>query len=323
MRAMLLAPSLTRVITMRTEQNVLKASIGVTICVAAFGIAFGIVSGSSSIAFDGAYSLMDSGMSLLALIVARLITGYATDTMRSSRLRDRFSVGFWHLEPIVLGANGMLLMGVSAYALITAIGKLLAGGNTLLFDYAIIYAVVTLVACLAMATFGRWANRTIRSEFIALDVTAWLMSAGITAALLVAFIGGLLIEGTRLGWLMPYIDPAVLALVCLVLIPMPIATVRRALSDVLLMTPDTLKAHVDAVAGATVARQGFLSYRAYVAKVGRSTQIELYFIVPAGMPARTIEAWDTLRDEIGEAIGDESHNRWLTIVFTADESWAD
>jgi predicted Co/Zn/Cd cation transporter (cation efflux family) len=113
---------------MRNEQTILKASIGVTICVAAFGITFGIVSGSSAIAFDGAYSLMDAGMSVLALVVARLITGYATDTIRPSRLRDRFSVGFWHLEPIVLGANGMLLMGVSAYALITAIGKVLAGG---------------------------------------------------------------------------------------------------------------------------------------------------------------------------------------------------
>jgi predicted Co/Zn/Cd cation transporter (cation efflux family) len=308
---------------MRNEQNILKVSITVTIAVAAFGITFGIVSGSSSIAFDGAYSMMDAGMSILALVVARLITGYATDAMTSTRLRDRFSVGFWHLEPIVLGANGMLLMGVSAYALITAIGELLAGGNTLLFDYAIIYAVVTLMVCLAMASYGTWANRTARSEFVALDVTAWLMSAGITAALLVAFMGGQLIEGTRFEWLTPYIDPAVLALVCLVLIPMPIATVRRALSDVLLMTPETLKAHVDAVAAGMVARQGFLSYRAYVAKVGRSTQIELYFIVPPGSPPRSIEAWDALRDEIGEAIGDESHNRWLTIVFTADETWAD
>jgi predicted Co/Zn/Cd cation transporter (cation efflux family) len=308
---------------MRTEQSVLKVSIGVTIFVAVFGIVFGIVSRSSSIAFDGFYSLMDAGMSILALIVARLITGYATDTIRPSKLRDRFSVGFWHLEPIVLGANGMLLMGVSAYALVNAIGSLLAGGHRLLFDFAIIYAVVTLIACLTMATYGRRANRSIRSEFIALDVTAWLMSAGITAALLVAFIGGLLIQGTRLDWITPYIDPAVLALVCLVLIPMPIRTVRRALSDILLMTPDTLKAHVDSVATAVAIRNGFLSYRAYVAKVGRSTQIDLYFIVPHGMPARTIEDWDRLRDEIGDAIGEDDANRWLTILFTADVEWAD
>lgn len=308
---------------MLNEQTVLRISIGTTILVAMFGIIVGVISGSSSIAFDGAYSLMDAGMSLLALIVARLITAYTNDTIRSSKLRNRFSVGFWHLEPIVLGANGMLLIGVSVYALITAIGKLVAGGNRLLFDYALIYAVVTLVACIGMAIFGRRANRIIRSDFIALDVTAWMMSAAITAALLIAFIGGLLIEGTSLEWLAPYIDPAVLALVCVVLIPMPVSTVRRALSDVLLMTPDSLRSHVEAVATRTVARHGLRSYRAYVAKVGRSTQIELYFIVPAGLAPRSIESWDAIRDEVGDAIGDESPNRWLTVVFTADEAWAD
>ncbi|MBR0650767.1 cation transporter [Roseomonas terrae] len=308
---------------MRTEQDVLKTSIGATILVAASGIFFGIVSGSSSIAFDGAYSLMDAVMSVLALIVARLIMGYATDTIAPSRLRDRFSVGFWHLEPIVLGVNGLLLMGVSAYALINAVGSLLAGGNPLLFDYAIIYAAVTLAACVAMASFAKRANRSIRSEFIALDATAWMMSAGITAALLVAFIGGQLVQGTRFDWVTPYIDPAVLALVCLVLIPLPVPVVRRALEDILLMTPDGLRAHVDAVAADAVRQHGFESYRAYVARVGRSTQIDLYFVVPSGMPARTMEAWDRLRSEISERVGEESPNRWLTIVFTADEGWAD
>jgi predicted Co/Zn/Cd cation transporter (cation efflux family) len=36
-----------------------------------------------------------------------------------------------------------------------------------------------------------------------------------------------------------------------------------------------------------------------------------------------VEDWDALRDEIGNAIGDESTNRWLTIAFTADEEWAE
>ena len=40
------------------------------------------------------------------------------------------------------------------------------------------------------------------------------------------------IEGTSLDYLTPYIDPAVLALVCLVIIPMPIGTIQRALADV-------------------------------------------------------------------------------------------
>ncbi|TIL82523.1 MAG: cation transporter, partial [Mesorhizobium sp.] len=33
--------------------------------------------------------------------------------------------------------------------------------------------------------------------------------------------------------------------------------------------------------------------------------------------------WDRIRDQIGTAIGDEGHNRWLTIAFTADVGWAE
>lgn len=259
-------------------------------------------------------------MTILALIVARLITSNAN---HNRRLHKRFSLGFWHLEPIVLGMNGIVLMSVSIYALINAIANLLAGGRQLEFDFAIVYAAVTLAACLTMAFIGSRANRTIQSDFVTLDVTAWMMSGGITAALLVAFIGGSLVEGTELSWVAPYVDPAVLALVCLIIIPMPIATVRQAFSDILLITPETLKTHVDEVARATVKKHGFVSYRAYVAKVGRLMQVELYFIVPPGLPAKTIEEWDRLRDEIGDALGDEGPDRWLTIAFTADKEWAE
>ncbi|CAI2933942.1 cation diffusion facilitator family transporter [Aminobacter niigataensis] len=305
---------------MLSETKVLRISIAVTFVVAVFGIVFGVLSGSSSIAFDGAYSLADATMTILALIVARLITSNAN---HNRRLHKRFSLGFWHLEPIVLGMNGIVLMSVSIYALINAIANLLAGGRQLEFDFAIVYAAVTLAACLTMAFIGSRANRTIQSDFVTLDVTAWMMSGGITAALLVAFIGGSLVEGTELSWVAPYVDPAVLALVCLIIIPMPIATVRQAFSDILLITPETLKTHVDEVARATVKKHGFVSYRAYVAKVGRLTQVELYFIVPPGLPAKTIEEWDRLRDEIGDALGDEGPDRWLTIAFTADKEWAE
>lgn len=307
---------------MWTEQNILRISIAATIVVSAVGIIFGLLSGSFAIVFDGVYSLADASMSILALIVAGLITSY-TASATPGRLRERFTVGFWHLEPIVLGLNGILLMGVSVYALINAIGSLLTGGRPLRFDYAIIYAAFTLVVCIMMAIVDRRANRAIGSEFLALDGTAWLMSAGITAALLIAFCIGYAIDGTALGWISPYIDPAVLALICLVIIPMPIGTVRRALSDILLITPEGLKTHVDQIAADVVKRYGFLSYRAYVARVGRSRQVELYFIVPHGLPARTIEEWDALRDEIGDQLGDDGPNWWLTIAFTADKAWAD
>lgn len=306
-----------------SEQGVLRASIVVTFLVAAFGIVFGLLSGSFSIAFDGVYALADAGMTTVALGVSHLIVQSAKRDALSGKLRNRFTMGFWHLEPIVLGLNGTILIIVAIYALINALLSIQGGGRELEFGFAIIYAATTLAICIVMAAIDWRANRNIQSDFLKLDIHSWVMSGAISGALLVAFAIGYGVVGTSLAWISPYIDPVALAVISAAIIPIPIGTVRQAVADMLLLTPPDLKEHVDGVARETVARHGFLGYRAYVAKVGRAKQIEIYFIVAENGPARRLEEWDRIRDEIGEAIGDESHNRWLTIAFTTDREWAE
>lgn len=55
------------------ERTVLRFSIVVTVVLAIVGIAFGVLSGSYAIVFDGFYSLTDAFMSGVALLVAMLI----------------------------------------------------------------------------------------------------------------------------------------------------------------------------------------------------------------------------------------------------------
>lgn len=266
-----------------SEQAVLRLSIAMTFVVAAVGIGFGMASGSASIIFDGIYSLTDAVMTSVALLVSSLITQRLSER-RQARLVQRFTMGFWHLEPMVLGLNGILLSGAAVYALVTAVGSLLTGGHPLQFGRAILYATVVLIVAIGMAIHNRHANRSIRSNFVALDVQGWTISAALTGALLAAFVFGWAIQGTALAPLSPYVDPAVLALVCMIVIPLPVPTIRRALADILLITPSDMLAEIDAVARDVVARHGFLDHRAYVARVGRGRQIELYFIVPQGQP---------------------------------------
>ena len=307
----------------KTEQGVLRISIAVTVLLAGVGILFGLLSGSFAIVFDGVYMLTDAIMTIVALLVSNLIAASTASGPARTRLVKHFTMGFWHLEPMVLGLNGILLTGAAIYALINAVGSLMTGGRPLSCDHAIVYAVLTLALTIGMALFARNANRSIQSDFVALDATSWLMSSALTAALLVAFVFGYLIQGTELAWLSPYIDPAALAIVCLVIIPIPAGTIRQALADILLVTPADLKRHVDTVATEIVRRHGFLSYRAYVARVGRGRQIELYFLVPTDWPPKRLEEWDRIRDEVGEAIGGDTPDRWLTIAFTTDPEWAD
>lgn len=306
-----------------TEQDFLRLSIIVTGGMALFGVVCGILAHSSSIIFDSMYALGDASMGVLALMVANLINAYTQKTAENARLRERFSVGLWHLEPIVLGLNGTMLIGVSVYALVNAILALFTGGRMVQFDFAILYGVITLAACAAMAVLGHRANKVLRSEFVGLDATAWIMSGGITAALLAAFVIGAALQGTAWESFMPYVDPVILALICLVIIPLPVATVRQALSEILLLTPEEAKRNADEVAAATVMKYNFLSFRTYVAKVGRSLQTEIYFIVKPGMPARRVEEWDEIRNEISAVLGGQDPHQWLTIAFTTDRAWAE
>src|SRR5690606_23905806 len=122
---------------------------------------------------------IDASMSLLSLIVVKLITSHALSEGLSRKLRERFSMGFWHLEPMVLGLNGSLLIGVAVYALVGAIISLREGGRDLEFGWAIVYAAVTLTACVSFALLEARANRKVRSGFVALDIKGWIMTSGI------------------------------------------------------------------------------------------------------------------------------------------------
>ena len=299
----------------------MRISIAITLFVTVLGMVFGLLAASATILFDAAYELIDVAMTGLALLVARLIAVSTSGRTPNRRLQERFTMGFWHLEPLVLGVNGLLLIGAAFYGLLHSVDSVMNGGRLPAFDYAVAFAAITLVVELGAAAFLLSANRRIGSEFLALDAKSWLMSCGITVAYLIAFGFGTIAQGTRLAWVTPYIDPVALGLVCLAVLPIPFGTVRRAVSDILLVAPSDLKQHVDEVARASVQRYGFASHRACVARVGRGRQIELYFLVSSEWPAKALAEWDRIRDEISDAIGGDTPDRWLMIVFTTDPEW--
>jgi len=291
----------------------LRLSIGVTVVVSLFGVVFGLLSGSMSILFDGVFAAIDAAMSGLALFVSRLVAG--------DNANRRLQFGYWHIEPMVLAFNGGTLMLLCFYAFLNAVDSFLGGGRQLDFDWAIIYAVIVCIVCFSMWGYEFRANRRIGSDFVRLDAQSWLMSAAVTSALLVAFGIALSLRGTALDYLTPYADPVVLALLTLALVFVPIRTVRKALQEILLITPPELDAHVRGVMDRVIARHGFKTYTTYVAKVGRAQFIEIHIAVPAGMRLDNVAAVDEIRREIADGIGDEGPQRWLTIDFTADPRW--
>lgn len=306
------------------EQKILEYSIIATIILAVFGIFVGILTGASSIIFDGMYSSIDCVFSVAALFVVRLIQIDVNRRKRKApKFVERFQYGFWHLEPMLLVINGVSLMIAIFYALFEAAVKIWHGGQIPRFGEAAWFAIFAVVLCFGMAFYEHYHNRKIGSAFIAIDAKSWIISGGIGIALLCAFSFANLVEDTASNiWLLPYIDPSVLAIIALIMLPVPVKIVIRATRDILLITPPSLDDHVNGVVDVIVEKYGFVGSQNYLAKVGRSTMIEIHLILPEDYHLDGVAELDRIRAEIGDQIGNAGPDRWLTVSFTAKPEWA-
>ncbi len=294
------------------EQRVLKLSIAATFLLAVIGIVFGLLSGSLAIVFDGMENMVDTGMTLLALLVTRLL---------KSEGNRRFQYGYWHVEPLVLVFNGGTLVLLCLYALINAIGSLLSGGRELNFDSAIFFAFLMSVLSIWMYFYIRHMNVKLKSEFLKLDLQSWLLSASVSTSLLFAFGIAHLMNNTVYTNLTPYVDPFILAVLSASLIVIPMKSVRDAMRDIFLIAPFGLDEQVRGFLDKLIEREGFKTYSSYVAKIGRAQFIEIHIVVPLNYPINGVEALDALRREIGKALGENGPEMWLTVAFTTEEHW--
>ena len=294
------------------EQKILKISITVTFILALAGLLFGLLSGSLAIVFDGMFNVVDTAMSILALLVARLLTSAGS---------PRFQYGYWHLEPMALVFNGSVLILLSVSAFVNAVGSLLSGGRELDFDWAFIFALLMSVLSIAMYIYIRQKNIRLKSEFLRLDTQSWLISASISTSLLVAFGIATLMDGTVYQHLTPYVDPLILAILTACLIFVPMAAVRDALRDMFRIAPTELNEKIRRYLDEIKFRYKFKTYTSYAAKIGRAQFIEIHIVVPLGYPIASVEELDAIRREIVDALGGNGPEHWITIAFTTDESW--
>ncbi|AYC31591.1 cation efflux family transporter [Pseudomonas cavernae] len=294
------------------EQRALQVSILATVLLASAGIAFGLYAGSQSIVFDGLFNAIDSSMAVLALLVSRLLV---------KQPGRRFQQGYWHIEPMVLALNGSVLVILCVYALVNSLGGLMQGGKALAFDSAILYAAVTALGSGLMYGYQRRLNRRLQSALIQLDQHSWLMSTAISLALLLAFSAGYLLQGSDYAALTPYIDPLILALLTLVLIPAPAATVCKAVQQILRITPVELDGEIAGLMARMSQRYGFEGFSHCVTQIGRGLFVEIHILLPAVMNHWPVSELDRVRAEIAAAIGSEGPNRWLAIGFTRDRRW--
>jgi cation diffusion facilitator family transporter len=296
----------------RQEQRILKASIVATVGVAAIGFVGGLLARSQAILFDGVYSLVDVALTLVALSVLRLVAREDS---------PRFQYGYWHLEPMVEALGGAILSLACIYALANAMIGFSDGGHEVRYGAALAWALLLTVVDLAMAAWiGRHARR-LESGLLALDARAWLLTGLMSLAVVLAFLIALALRGGEYAHWTPYIDPLVLCVISLAVLPLPLRGAWRAMREVLQVAPDDLDRRVHEVMTRFVAEQGFVGFTSHVAKMGRMRFVEIHILTRPDYNPGSIGRADALRDHIAEQLGAREAQFWLTIDFTSDPAW--
>jgi cation diffusion facilitator family transporter len=295
----------------RPEQRALKLSIQVTLLIGVAGVLSGLITGSQAIIFDGIYSFVDVLITLLSLIVSQLLA------RGGSR---RFQYGFFHLEPLVTAVGGAILSIACIYAGITAVWNLMSGGHLVAFGKAAVWATVVSFCGFGMYVYIGRKSRELNSALLALDARAWLVTAALSIALLVGFVFAALLARTPFAVWVPYVDPLMLLLIVVAVLPVPLTTVVRAMLEVLQVAPDDLDRSVKAAMDEITARHGFLDYSTHVARIGRTMFVEIHVLVEP-CSRIDVDTSDDIRIQLSNRLRATGPELWLALDFTADRLW--
>jgi len=299
----------------RLEQRTLRLSLFTIVGLAIAGIGYGLYIGSEAVMLDGFYALTSLVGSGLYLLAARVVEKPAD---------RRFQYGYAHIEPLVNSFNNLILLVVLLYALCNGLEGLRTGGNEVDALSVVLYSLVSGAVCALVWVYEkRVANRT-GSQLIRNDAREWMISMGFSLVTLLGFAMVWVLPEPYRGWWARYADSAVLALMALLLIPLPLKILHSNLREVLLITsPDNeIVQRVEEVMQQIRAEHDIAEYSAHIAKTGRIHFIEINLVVGPDFKPRGVPELDELRARIWDVIGLPLEQAWLSILFTADPRWS-
>jgi cation diffusion facilitator family transporter len=211
------------------ERTALKISITGALFMALLGFGFSILTDSEAVFLDGVFSLVNMTMGLITLKVAQLVVEPST---------RRFHYGKAQVEPLLNTAKGLLFIGVIVMAAYSAIQSILTGGRPMIFSWAILYSLIAAIGCFGIGYYVESQNKKNPTPLLDVEAKGWLIDGVLSSVVLLAFAGGYFLSKTDYFAYTVYIDPGLVIIMALFVLPVPYKILKDNLLDLLLGAPD-------------------------------------------------------------------------------------
>jgi cation diffusion facilitator family transporter len=299
----------------RIEQRTLLLSLVGVVTIALGSLAWGLAIESDVVILNGVFSLVSLIGSILYLAAARLVARPAD---------RRFQFGYAHVEPMVNGVNGMLVLVICIYAFINGVEGLRAGGSEVDAASVVWFGTLTGAVSLAIGVYELRTARRLGSQLLRNDGREWLMDAAFSLVTLAGFAVLFVLPEPQRGLWARYADSALVTLLALLFLPVPLGVLRQNLREMLHMADEdeAISARVESAMRTIRADHDIASHTTHVAKVGRQHFIEVNVLVGPGFGSKPVSQLDELRARIWRAVDRPVDQSWVNITFTADPRWA-
>ncbi|WP_245603691.1 cation transporter [Intrasporangium oryzae] len=294
----------------RASYGALRLSVVAGAVSAVLAVVWGLAAGSRVILFDGVSAGIGLVMSLLSLAAARAAA--AGDS-------PAFPYGRQAMLPMAIGAQGIARLGFTAYAVTDAVLVILAGGDDVETGSALLYAAVAAVLCIGVALRLRTPAR--RDELVAAEELGWRIASLLSVAILVGFsVVALLPEGDAKATAGRYVDPVLVLVVSLIVLPAPLRLVRTMFRELLEMRPpEAIETPARAAVTEVCASMGLHEPVIRMTKTGARLYLEVDHVVEVG--EWDVSRIDRLRAALLERLAAPTYAVWLNVELSCDPTW--
>lgn len=267
------------------------------------------------ILFDGMYSFVCLILSSMSLCISNYINKKDTE--------GKFPFGKHILEPLVVALKSLVIAIMCIYSLRGAIKNIIAGGNTIEFGVALIYALISTIGCTSIYLYMKKKSKTLSSELIKIESTQWLMDSVLSAGVLVGFIIAAILSNTNIGFINNYIDPLMVLISSAVFLRIPIKTFINSFKEILcIKADDKINEDIHILVKEIEEEYHFQESITRVSKIGRALRIEIDFVYNDNTNLHDLDQMDYLREKLASEMKHIKYNKWLNISFTGDRKWA-
>ena len=293
------------------DHRLLMLSVWASVGFAVLSSVWGVLSGSSMIVFDGLYSFVSVGLSLLAVMALRTV-------QRGADARYPWGREVW--EPLVVVVKALALAALCVYAVIGGVSDLLAGGRAVATGWALAYGGGAVAGGLVVTLLLR---RNPGSDLVRAEAAEWLGDTLLSVGVLVGFGVALVLVATGHEDLAAYVAPGLVVGVSAAFLRVPAVLVAGGLREILAMAPPPavlgeLQACVDAVTERFGLQESFLR----ASKVGGRVDVEVDFVGGPGSAVSTVADCDVVRQDLHDRLTALGYGTSAVVAFTADRKWA-